>query len=72
MEYEDLAKNTNDDSYNDLDEFNIWLENGINRGWITDPFCYTHDGDPFMTPEEEQEWERGGDPCAHVVKLIIN
>jgi len=28
----------------DLDEFGIWLSNGIERGWITEPFCNTHDG----------------------------
>jgi hypothetical protein len=72
MEYDDLAKNTNDNSYNDMEEFGIWLENGINRGWVSDPFCFTHDGDPYMTAEEEQEWEEGGDPCAHVVKIIIS
>ena len=46
-----------------------WLEMGINKGWVTKPFCYTHDGDPYMTKEEEKEWEDGGDPCAHVIKL---
>jgi hypothetical protein len=51
-------------------EFGIWLQNGIDKGWITEPFCYTHDGDPYMTEEEEQEWEDGGDPCAHVVKFL--
>jgi len=53
----------------DMQEFDIWLENGINRGWITPPFCNTHDGDPYMTDEEAQEWEDGGDPCLVVVKV---
>jgi len=53
----------------DMQEFDIWLENGINRGWITPPFCNTHDGDPYMTDEEAQEWEDGGDPCQVVVKV---
>lgn len=56
----------------DDDEFGIWLRNGIERGWITDPFCVTHDGGyEFMTDEERQEWEDGGDPCQHVVRLIL-
>ncbi len=55
----------------DEQEFYAWLVSGIEKGWISDPFCYTHDGDPYMTEEEEQEWEDGGDPCSHVVKLII-
>lgn len=46
-----------------------WLQIGIDKGWISQPFCYTHDGDPYMT-EEEKEWEDGGDPCSHVVKFI--
>ena len=50
-------------------EFGIWLENGIERGWITEPFCNTHDGDPYMTEEEQQEWEDGGDPCQVVFKI---
>lgn len=54
----------------DFNEFEIWLENGVTRGWITPPFCSTHDGDPYMNEEEMQEWEEGGDPCALVVKLI--
>ena len=51
-------------------EFEIWLNNGIERGWITESFCNTHDGDPYMTPEEQQEWEDGGDPCQVVFKVI--
>jgi hypothetical protein len=56
----------------DLDklQFWTWLEMGINKGWVTEPFCNTHDGDPYMTEEEEKEWEDGGDPCLHVIKLI--
>lgn len=47
-----------------------WLAIGIEKGWVSDPFCYTHDGDPYMTEEQEKEWEDGGDPCAHVIKLL--
>ena len=54
----------------DYDEFDIWLTNGIDRGWVTNPFCNTHEGDPFMTEEESEEWEAGGDPCQVVVKII--
>lgn len=50
-------------------EFDIWLENGIERGWVTQPFCNTHEGDPYMTQEEEDEWEAGGDPCQVVIKI---
>ena len=57
-----------DDS--NVDEFQIWFDNGVARGWITDMFCATHDGIPSLNEEEEKEWEEGGDPCCHVLKLI--
>ena len=52
-------------------EYSIWLSNGIDRGWVTPPFCNTHDGDPYMSEEEEAEWESGGDPCQVVVRIQI-
>lgn len=59
------------DEDTELKEFEIWLNNGIDRGWITEPFCSTHDGDPYMTEEEAQTWEEGGDPCCNVVKFML-
>jgi hypothetical protein len=56
---------------NDFNEFHIWIQNGIDRGWVTEPFCATHDGDPYMEEEEAQEWEDGGDPCLPVIKIKI-
>jgi hypothetical protein len=56
----------------DYNEFEIWLNNGIERGWITEPFCNTHDGDPYMSEEEQEEWESGGDPCQVVFKIKDN
>ena len=41
----------------------------IKRDWVTEPFCNTHDGDPYMTDEEQEEWEAGGDPCQVVLKI---
>lgn len=57
-----------DDS--NIDEFQIWFNNGVERGWITDVFCATHDGIPPLNDEEAQEWEDGGDPCQFVVRII--
>ena len=53
-----------------MENFTDWLNHGIEQGWISEPFCNTHNGDPYMTEEEEQEWEDGGDPCLHVVKFL--
>ena len=55
----------------DIDDAAEWIRIGVEKGWISDPFCYTHDGDPYMTEEEEKEWEDGGDPCTPVLKLLI-
>lgn len=68
--FDDIMKEIRENE-SDLNEFEIWLENGIERGWITKPFCNTHDGDPYMTEEEVKEWEEGGDPCQPVVKIIL-
>lgn len=67
-EFEDILRGIQDTEA-DFNEFEIWLENGIERGWVTEPFCNTHEGDPYMTEEEQQEWEEGGDPCQVVLKI---
>ena len=48
-----------------------WINKGIEEGFISKPFCYTHDGDPFMTQEEGNAWDEGLDWCTPVVKLIF-
>ena len=70
-EFDDILKGMQDKDL-DYKEFEIWLENGIERGWVTEPFCNTHEGDPYMTDEEMQEWEEGGDPCQVVIKIKEN
>ena len=66
-----MFKKKNVINISDTTEVWEWMEFGIAKGWITEPFCYTHDGDPYMTEEEEAEWEEGGDPCAPVTKFLI-
>jgi hypothetical protein len=48
--------------------FDLWLEVGIRRGFISPPVCQTHDGTP-VSLGEEMEWEDGGDPCIYVMRL---
>jgi hypothetical protein len=67
-EFEEILKDIQNIESN-FDEFEIWLENGIERGWVSEPFCNTHEGDPYMTDEEMQEWDEGGDPCQVVLKI---
>jgi hypothetical protein len=68
-EFEEILKDIQNIESN-FDEFEIWLENGIERGWVTEPFCNTHEGDPYMNEQEQQEWEEGGDPCQVVIKIL--
>jgi hypothetical protein len=43
--------------------FRYWLQLGIKMGWISKPYCMTHDGNyEYMTEEERKEWDDGGDP----------
>ena len=48
--------------------FDEWLKFGIDNGYCTDQFCSTHDGGP-MHESEELAWDRGDDPCLHMVRL---
>ena len=65
-----MSKNENE-IISEKQEVWEWLQVGIDKGWVTEPFCYTHDGDPYMTEEEEAEWEDGGDPCSPVLKILV-
>lgn len=48
--------------------FEEWITYGITEEWCSFPVCETHDGLP-MTPEMEQEWEQGQDPCMFAIRL---
>ena len=50
--------------------FEDWMQIGIDQKWISPGFCMTHEGDQYMSPEEELEWEEGGDPCCPVFKVL--
>ena len=51
--------------------FRLWLRVGVKAGWISPPYCATHDGNyDWMTKEEADEWEEGGDPC-HVAISVL-
>lgn len=48
--------------------FDAWIEFGMRKGWCGPPICSTHDGIPY-SEEEEEQWNEGEDPCAHVIRL---
>ena len=54
---------------NNEEQFWDWLKVGMDNGWVSPPFCNTHDGGP-LTDEESQEWEDGGDPCMFCVRVM--
>ena len=48
-----------------------WVQYGIEKKWVTDSICATHDGTyDYMTDEEREQWDEGGDPCDLVLKLL--
>ena len=49
-------------------DFFDWRDLGIANGWISEPFCDTHDAG-YLTEEEEKEWEEGNDPCMPVFRI---
>lgn len=48
--------------------FAEWMALGIEKGWIAEGVCQTHDGTP-MTDKEEAAWEEGGDPCIPILRV---
>jgi hypothetical protein len=48
-----------------LDDFQDWLEHGVEMGWVGPAVCAIHDGLP-TTQEEDDEYE---DRCVFVVRL---
>lgn len=53
------------------EKFWTWYNKGVEEGWISEPFCNTHDGGfAYMGEDEVQEWEEGGDPCATHARIM--
>lgn len=55
----------------EFDDIESWLEYGFLKGWATAPTCSIHDG-IGTTQAEEAEFEEGGDPCIHVIRLYAD
>jgi hypothetical protein len=49
------------------DNYQEWLSYGIEKNWITDSFCYTHDT-PELTDQEQEDFEEV-DPCVPVIRV---
>lgn len=51
-----------------MEDFELWLKHGVEKGWCGPAVCETHDGLPMSEPEEA-EFNDGSDPCIHIVRL---
>ena len=48
-----------------------WITLGIEKGWISEQYCATHDGGyEYLNDEEKAEYDEGGDPCEPVLRLL--
>jgi hypothetical protein len=54
-------------TFTDMD-YDEWLAYGQAQGWCGPAVCSTHDGVP-TSAEEDAEWEDGGDPCTHIIRM---
>jgi hypothetical protein len=46
-----------------------WVEVGVEMGWVSSPYCETHDGSP-LSEAEMTEFDEGGDPCIVALRLL--
>ena len=54
-----------------MNMFWLWLRIGIRMGWISKPYCMTHEGNyEYMNEEEREEWDEGGDPCHTAISIL--
>jgi hypothetical protein len=57
-----------DEEWNERAE---WVLFGITKGWISEQYCAVHDsGWDYLTPEEQEYAEEGGDPCEPVFRIL--
>lgn len=56
---------------NNEEQFWDWLKIGMDNGWVSRPFCNTHDGGmEYATESEIEQWEEGNDPCQTVLRVL--
>lgn len=47
--------------------FGEWLTYGIRQGWVSDPWCCTHDGAPLTDNEADNVFD--DDMCVPCVRI---
>lgn len=48
--------------------FHDWLDIGVKNGWVSEPYCDTHDGGPF-SEEEMSDFDEGIDSCRIAMRV---
>jgi hypothetical protein len=49
-------------------KFSEWLNIGLDKKWISNIHCETHEGTQ-MTKEELDAWDEGQDPCIPIIRV---
>lgn len=49
-------------------DFETWLRQGMDAGFVGPPVCDIHDGTP-TSAEEDAEWDEYGEVCIHILRL---
>ena len=54
-----------------MNMFWLWLRIGMKMGWISKPYCMTHEGNyEYMNEEEREEGDEGGYPCHTAISIL--
>jgi hypothetical protein len=56
------------DTDTDQIDYLQWLRTGMERGWVSEPWCHSHD-EPPMTPEEGEAVGEGFDVCVFALRV---
>jgi hypothetical protein len=52
----------------EIDDYLAWQDIGIQKGWVSAPVCYQHDGPPLRGAEAEA-WDEGDDRCVFILRV---
>lgn len=52
-------------------DFEDWLRQGYEAGFIGPPVCELHDGTPTSEAEDNDVMD-GGEPCIHILRLYTD
>ena len=56
-------------SLSDVIDYATWVSIGKAKGWVSDPFCYTHDQPPMDDEEADQMFNSDEGPCINLLRV---